>query len=374
MATSDEVFMIRDGQLNALSYRPMKAGLFGKSLEDALQNLLQNYPQLIPGKQIEPGNPDPPRFVLLRREAPIGGWSLDHLYVDQNGVLTLVETKLIQNPESRREVIGQIIEYAANAQKMWANGRARQLATEYWNSRQRDVDELLREAFGDDLDVDTLWGLVEENLRRGEVRLLVAADELRPEVRRMIEYLNHEMQNATVLGLELQCYGTDTTSLVLVPRVVGQSELARQEKQQVSAGKTNQTQFLESCPEEVQSFFIDVLSSAQHRKLIVYWGLKGFSLRVPRPVGNPLTVFYGYPPRANGRSSAHIQGYIAASVDAEIAQTIGAKYLAIPHVFKGGDYTYWLDLTADTLGSARQMLEVAWYAAERIRESAGIAN
>jgi hypothetical protein len=83
----------------------MREGLIGKTLEGALQTFLEKYPQIIPGKQIDPSTEDPPRFILLRREMPIGGWSLDHLYVDQRGILTLVETKLFQNPESRREVI-----------------------------------------------------------------------------------------------------------------------------------------------------------------------------------------------------------------------------------------------------------------------------
>jgi hypothetical protein len=113
----------------------MREVLFGKSLEDALQAFFENYPQLIPGKQIDPGNENPPRFVLLRREMPISSWSLDHLFVDQRGILTLVETKLFENPDLRRVVVGQLIEYAANSIELWANGIARQKAAEYWNKK-----------------------------------------------------------------------------------------------------------------------------------------------------------------------------------------------------------------------------------------------
>jgi hypothetical protein len=186
--------------------------------------LLQKYPQVIPGKQIDPVSEDPPRFALLRREMPIGGWSLDHLYVDQRGVLTLVETKLIQNPESRREVIGQIIEYAANANEFWASGGARQYAAEFWSRQDKELDRVLREQLGEEVDIEELWGNVEANLGRGRIRLIVAADDLYPEVRRMIEYLNREMQNVEVLGLELRCYGESESSLVLVPRLVGQTQ------------------------------------------------------------------------------------------------------------------------------------------------------
>jgi hypothetical protein len=221
---ADEVFLLREEELTPLPTRSMRAGLFGKTLEDAIQTLLQKYPKIIPGKQIDPVSEDPPRFALLRREMPIGGWSLDHLYVDQKGILTLVETKLIQNPGARREVIGQIIEYAANANEFWASGGARRYATEFWSKQNRELDLVLQEQLGEDVDIEELWSNVEVNLRVGRIRLIIAADEIYPEVRRMIEYLNREMQNVEVLGLELRCYGESESSLVLVPRLLGQTQ------------------------------------------------------------------------------------------------------------------------------------------------------
>ncbi len=221
---SDEIFLLDGEQLNPLPARSMKAGLFGKNLEDALQTMLQRYPQVIPGKQIDMVSEDPPRFALLRREVPIAAWSLDHLYIDRYGVLTLVETKLFQNPESRREVIGQILEYTANALHSWAQGRARQHGTEFWSQQGREMDDVLQEQLGQEIDTEDLWNNVEANLKTGRIRLIIATDELRPELRRVIEYLNKEMQNAEVFGLELKCYGDDKKTLVLVPHLVGKSQ------------------------------------------------------------------------------------------------------------------------------------------------------
>lgn len=51
--------------------------------------------------------------------------SLDQPLVDQFGALTLVEFELLANPESRREVIGQNIEYAAIASAAWEGGQLR---------------------------------------------------------------------------------------------------------------------------------------------------------------------------------------------------------------------------------------------------------
>jgi hypothetical protein len=224
--SSDEVFHLNGDKITPMPSRPLREGMLGKTLENALQTLFEKHPQVIPGKQIDPSIDDPPRFVLLRREMPVGGWSLDHLFVDQRAILTLVETKLFQNPESRREIIGQIIEYAANAVLCWGNGTARQKAMEFWANQTpiRSLDDLISGEFGEDLDCEDFWDRVEENLRDNKIRLIIAADELRPEVRRMIEYLNREMQNAELLGLELKCYGSEPNSLVLVPRLVGQTQ------------------------------------------------------------------------------------------------------------------------------------------------------
>jgi len=232
---SDEIFILKGNEIITLPSKSMRAGLLGKSLEEALQQFIEKFPKVIPGRQIDPENEDPPRFVLLRREMPVGGWSLDHLFVDQRGILTLVETKLFQNPESRREVIGQIIEYAANAYSYWGNGQAKQKAVEYWSKQQKDIDDILREEFNQN-DMDSFWNNIEENLKDRRVRLIIATDELRPEVTRMIEYLNDEMKNTAILGLEIKFYGSEDGSLVMVPRIYGVSE-RKKESSSSASGK-----------------------------------------------------------------------------------------------------------------------------------------
>jgi hypothetical protein len=76
---------------------------------------------------------------------------------------------------------------------------------------------------GLDDDLESFWELVDNNLKQGRIRLVITGDELRPEVRRSIEYLNKEMQNAEVLGLEIRCYGVEPGPIILVPYVVGYS-------------------------------------------------------------------------------------------------------------------------------------------------------
>jgi len=166
---------------------------------------------------------------LLKPQMDVSDWRLDHLLVDQRGVLTFVEAKLRENRESRRQVIGQILEYAANAQEYWGNGLARKLASEYWRDKGTDVDDVLRAAFGE-IDAEAFWAEVEANLRRGKVRLIIATDDLRPEVRRVIEYLNQQLKTVEVFGLEIRCFGDSPDSGVIVPFVIGQTQAAYDEK------------------------------------------------------------------------------------------------------------------------------------------------
>ena len=368
---SDEIFILDGGSLKSLPTRSMRDGLFGKSLEDALQTLLQNYPKVIPGKQIDPVSDDPPRFVLLRREMPVMGWSLDHLYVDQRGILTLVETKLAQNPQSRREVVGQIIEYAANAREMWASGRARQFATEFWSRQDKDIDDLLADEFGPEIDLDGFWEIVESNLRQGKIRLIIASDELRPEVRRMIEYLNNEMQNAEILGLELRCYGDDSEQLVLVPHLVGLTEAIRQQKggRAGSTSRTSQQEFLDSFQGEIRQYFEVVLDKARQENLVIFWGQKGFSLRVTAPSGKLSSIFYGFPTGAHGRAYPFVWAIARYLGDEKYEDEIRQRFAKVEGTSKYGKYGYELPLTENNLPAAQQLVDIVWGIVDELKQN-----
>lgn len=59
--------------------------------------------------------------------ASAGGnrWSLDHLFLDQDAVPTLVEVKRSDDTRIRREVVGQMLDYAANGVVYWPAERLR---------------------------------------------------------------------------------------------------------------------------------------------------------------------------------------------------------------------------------------------------------
>lgn len=203
--------------------------------EDVLQTLIATYPGLLAGED-DPG--ERTRWVLIEREVPVadrpdasGRWSLDHLFVDQDGVPTLVEVKRSSDTRIRREVVGQLLEYAANGPRYWPLGSVRAQFEARCAREGDEPDDVLQRAFGGALDVEAWWTAVETNLRERTLRLVFVADEISKELKAIIEFLNEQMVRTTVLGVEVPQFADETDShRMYVPVVIGLSERAESVK------------------------------------------------------------------------------------------------------------------------------------------------
>ena len=87
-------------------------------------------PELLLGETAGPG--PSVQYLLVRREAGVpeadreaDRWFLDHLFLDAEGVPTLVEVKRSSDTRIRREVVGQMLDYAANILAYWPPERMR---------------------------------------------------------------------------------------------------------------------------------------------------------------------------------------------------------------------------------------------------------
>jgi hypothetical protein len=203
--------------------------------EDLLQTLLAKYPSLIAGE--EELNGSSRRWLLVKREVGVpdretGGsrWSLDHLFIDQEAVPTLVEVKRSDDTRIRREVVGQLLDYAANGVVYWPAERLRSDFEGRCAKEGKEPQDVFRASLGDELDPERFWDDVEQNLRSGRVRLIFVSDAIPAELRRVIEFLNERMSPTEVLGIEIKQYIGDGDLKTLVPRIVGQTEQARIQK------------------------------------------------------------------------------------------------------------------------------------------------
>ena len=195
--------------------------------EALLQQLLARHPSLLAGDQMNGSVAR--RWLLVSQEMSVpdsedgtGRWHLDHLFLDQDGVPTLVEVKRSTDTRIRREVVGQMLDYAANAVLHWPIARIQAQTEARCQAEGMEVDDALRMQLGLESDPVDFWKTVETNLQAGRIRLVFVADVIPPELRSIIEFLNRQMNPAEVLGVEVRQY-TGQGLRTLVPRVVGQT-------------------------------------------------------------------------------------------------------------------------------------------------------
>lgn len=198
--------------------------------EDRLQAWLAEYPDLLAGEQMDPQSPR--RFMFVAREVGIPSeenaadrWSLDHLFVDQDAVPTLVEVKRSSDTRLRREVVGQMLDYAANASEYLTPSRIAEVYALTCAGMGLDPAARLADFLGRSAEESDFWELVGDNLRTGNVRLVFVADAIPRELRRIILFLDGRMETTEVWGIEVKKYegdfgGDDIVSFV--SRTIGQ--------------------------------------------------------------------------------------------------------------------------------------------------------
>lgn len=202
--------------------------------EAVLQTLLAKYPNLLAGEQMNAVSPR--RWLLVSQEMGVPGeeegsdrWYLDHLFLDQDAIPTLIEVKRSTDTRIRREVIGQMLDYAANAVVYWPVEAIRARFEEQCRTRSVNPSEVLEQHMDVGADEDEYWQRVKTNLQAGRIRLVFVADIIPQELLRIVEFLNGQMDPAEVLAIEVkQFVGQELTTLV--PRLVGKTIEADQRK------------------------------------------------------------------------------------------------------------------------------------------------
>lgn len=202
--------------------------------EDLLQTLLAKYPNLLAGDQIDPAAPR--RWLLVKREAPVpseeggsGRWSIDHLFLDQDAIPTIVEVKRSTDTRIRREVVGQMLEYAANAVAHWPIDKVRSYFEDECRARGVDPNEEITSFLGSEEDSEEFWQEAKTNLQAGHIRLVFVADEIPTELGRIVEFLNSQMDPAQVLAIEVKQHVNQGLK-VFVVRLIGQTVEAQRRK------------------------------------------------------------------------------------------------------------------------------------------------
>jgi len=220
---SRNIFLIQ----NSGELVEMKESLYDS--EAILQSLLESYPNLLSGDQISPNNPR--KWLLVKREAGVpskegegGRWAVDHLFLDQDAIPTIVEVKRSTDTRIRREVVGQMLDYAANAVVYWSVESLKAEFEGRCEAENLDVEDELANLIGFESEAEEFWQKVKTNLQAGKIRMLFVADEIPLELRRVVEFLNEQFNLAEVLAIEVKQFVSDDRKIkTLVPNLLGQT-------------------------------------------------------------------------------------------------------------------------------------------------------
>lgn len=207
--------------------------------ERELQRILEKNPALLPGDQIDPD--DVRRWLLVKREMPVPDpntgsdrWSIDFFFVDQDATPTFVECKRFADTRSRREIVGQMLEYAANGHYYWTKEIIRRCAEETARHKGSSLENTLRSLRPtNDESIEVFFERVEHNLREGQLRIVFFLEEAPQELRSIVDFLNKQMERSEVLLVEARQYSLNGTKVV-VPTLFGYTEEARGVKRTVT--------------------------------------------------------------------------------------------------------------------------------------------
>ena len=225
-----KAYVLEDGGQS----RPMQR-VRCKDEDQELQLILTRNPDLLPGDQINPE--DPRRWLMIEREMPVpdpatGGnrWNIDLLFADQSAIPTFIECKRFEDTRARREIIGQVIEYAANGQYYWEEAELAERAAKWAEEDGDGLDHALTLLDPDDgLSVGEFFERVQMNLREGQLRLVFFLEEAPMELKSIVDFLNRQMERSEVLLVEAQQFREGPITVVY-PRLFGYTEEARRVK------------------------------------------------------------------------------------------------------------------------------------------------
>jgi len=160
--------------------------------------------------------------ICTELNTPAG--SIDNFMVTPSGLPLLVECKLWHNPEARREVVGQILDYAKELSR-WSSSDVQRVVS---HRLKRDGNPLLDMVRAVDPEVDERQfnDALTANLRRGRFLLLIVGDGIREGVEAIAEYLQLHAGLHFSLGLvEMPIYEMPNGDRLVAPRVLARTAL-----------------------------------------------------------------------------------------------------------------------------------------------------
>jgi hypothetical protein len=218
-----DVFLIEREGARPFQAERLALGETSGRNEAWLRDTLFENPKILPVEQVDPSYGP---LIPLCKELRTAAGPVDIAFINRHGQLTLVECKLWRNPEARRKVVAQLLDYARAVSTWSYSDLQRQVAAATslkgnvpFSKVSCEHDDVIEQRF-----IDSAY----RALRNGRFLLLIAGDGIREDVGAIAELINRNAASGFSFGLiEVALYGLDDEGLAIQPRVVARTQLIK---------------------------------------------------------------------------------------------------------------------------------------------------
>lgn len=189
--------------------------------EDWIQDVCFRSPSLLPIDEIEPIFSG---MISICRELNVESGAVDLIYLNELGFITIGECKLWRNPEARRKVVGQILDYAKDIAK-WDYSKFEQECLKARNGNKKSLFEIIQEVYPE-ADEVTFVDNIQKNISKGRFLLAIIGDGIRENMEELVKYIHRDGNlNFTLALIEMSVYKNPiNTDLIVTPRILAKTK------------------------------------------------------------------------------------------------------------------------------------------------------
>jgi hypothetical protein len=221
------LYLPKDGSQQPIAFKPGLANGQARFDEAWLQGLLFSHPYLIPISEIDPGAS---RVIPVCCELALGGIGssvrLDIFGITPFGRPVLIECKMWRNPEARRKVVAQILEYAALLRRSSYGDLETLLRGQLQWKRGNSLYEHVKR-LGVEIGETQFVDAVTQCLKRGDFDLIVAGDGIRSDLHSIAEHLESRNMLSRLTLVELKLWSDESGNHFVVPSISVQTQPIR---------------------------------------------------------------------------------------------------------------------------------------------------
>ncbi|MFZ2491124.1 MAG: hypothetical protein WA208_06550 [Thermoanaerobaculia bacterium] len=209
--------LILDGESSHLVTQQALGRGIDRFSEHWLRDRLFEHPDVLPFEELDGSYSG---SVAVCREMRTEAGPIDVLFANEHGLLTILECKLWRNPEARREVVGQVLDYARAMARLTYEDLSR-LVNSALGTEGNRLFEIVKHRHSS-LEEHVWVDQVSRNLSQGRFLLLVAGDGIREGVVAITEQLQRGVGLRFQFGLvEVAVFHDEAAPLtILQPRLL----------------------------------------------------------------------------------------------------------------------------------------------------------